>query len=215
MKSAYQGNMEKCAFARALNLPISTKVCYEIGNAIRGKSVSKVLAFLDRVLEQKEAVPFKRFNADVGHKPGNIGPGRYPIKSVGYVKKVVLSAVANAKDKGLSEDALVLVHFTANTGAGQWRHGRQRRRQMKATHLEVVVLESPLEKKSPSKAKVAKPLTESSTPKQKVDVQKTKTSAATNPPKESTKDSSKVTADKPVDSNEKVTPSSKSKEVSQ
>lgn len=153
MKTSYQGNVEKCAFARALNLPISTKVSYEIGNAIRGKSVEKVIAFLDRVMDQKEAVPFKRFNSDVGHKPGKIGPGRYPIKSVEYFKKLVLSAKANAIDKGLNDAALKVVHVAANTGVGQWRHGRQRRRQMKATHLEIAVAEGSVVKAKPKVAK--------------------------------------------------------------
>ena len=73
--------MSKTARAVGANLPISTKVCYEIANAIRGRNVNKAIAFLERVVNMKEAVPYKRYNGDVGHKPGKMAAGRYPIKA--------------------------------------------------------------------------------------------------------------------------------------
>lgn len=155
--------MDKAALARAKNLPISWKVSYEIGNAIRGKPVVKVEAFLERVISGSEAVPYKRFNSDVGHKPGKMAAGRYPIKAAEYILSLVRSAKSNAEDKGLNVDALELVHFSSNRGVSQWRHGRQRRRKMKSTNLDIVVSENS------SLVKVAKPKKESAVAKPKAE----------------------------------------------
>lgn len=154
MATSYQGNMEKAAIASGRNLPVSWKVAYEIGNAVRGKSIEKVIAFLERVIAGTEAVPYKRFNSDVGHKPGKIAAGRYPIKAAEYVLNLVKSARSNAEDKGLDLEILQLVHFSSGRGSSQWRYGRQRRRKMKSTHIDVVVAENPsLAKKEVKKDK--------------------------------------------------------------
>ncbi len=153
MTTAYQENMDKCAIAKGSNLPISTKVSYEIGNAIRNKDVKKVIAFLERVGNYEEAVPYKRFNSDVGHKPGKMASGRYPLKAAEKFLAVIKNAVANAKDKGLNEETLQLVHVCANQGSSNWHYGRQRRRQMKSTNLEIVVKEVSAAKPAKAKAK--------------------------------------------------------------
>lgn len=50
----------------------------------------------NEVINQKKAVPYKRFNKDVGHKKG-IGPGRYPIKASGVILSLVKLAESNAR----------------------------------------------------------------------------------------------------------------------
>ncbi|MFW6263281.1 MAG: 50S ribosomal protein L22 [Thermotogota bacterium] len=167
MKTAYQGNMEKCAIAKGGNFSISPKVSYEIGNMLRGKNSLKAVAFLERVISMEEAVPYKRFNSDVGHRKGNMASGRYPIKAAKVFLALLKSAISNAIDKGLNEEALKVIHVCANKGAGQWHYGRQRRRQMKSTNLEIVVMETEAPKKTVKKTDVkaepkveAKPKTE-------------------------------------------------------
>lgn len=165
MATSYQGNMEKCAVAKGNNLSISWKASYEIANAIRNKDVKKVIAFLERVIVKKQAVPYKRFNSDVGHRPGKMASGRYPIEAATKILAVVKNAVSNAKDKGLDDSSLELVHVSTCQGPGQWHYGRQRRRKMKSTHIDVVVKEvasSKPAKKEVKKAE-AKPKTEAKT----------------------------------------------------
>jgi large subunit ribosomal protein L22 len=161
--TSYQGTTENIARANGIGLPISTKVSYEIANVIRGKTAAKAVAFLQNVIAMDVAVPYKRFNADVGHKPGHMAAGRYPIKASTNFLKVLNGAISNAKDKGLDESALRVVHVASNQGPAQWHYGRQRRRQMKSTHLEIVVAQvsapaKPKVKKAPAPKVEAKPV---------------------------------------------------------
>ncbi len=141
MVTAYQGSMDNCALAKGVNLSMSWKVGYEIANQIRGKEIKKAIALLERVIEKKEAVPYKRYNSDVGHKPGNIAAGRYPAKASTFILKVLKSAVGNAIDKGLNEESLVLIHIAVSKGSSQWHYGRKTRRQFKSANLDIVLKE--------------------------------------------------------------------------
>ena len=40
--------------------------------------------------------------------------GRYPVKAVGMVKKVLLNAINNARVFQIDEDSLVVAHIAAN-----------------------------------------------------------------------------------------------------
>lgn len=184
MKTSYQGKAEKCARAMGTNMPISHKVSYEIANALRGKDVDKAIRYLEDVIAMKRAIPFKRYNRDVGHKPGKMGAGRYPIKASKHFLHVLKGAKSNAADKALNVDSLVIVHIAASKGAGQWHYGRQRRRQMKATNLDIVVEEvenkkpaakkvAKVEKKEPPKAKVEEKVTKVEKPEVKTETPKT------------------------------------------
>jgi len=144
--------MEKCAKANAFNMPVSRKVSYEICNAIRGKSVQKALAFLNRVSLKQEAVPYKRYNRDTPHRPGKIAAGRYPVKGVQYFIAAIENAVTNARDIGLNDENLQLVHVCSNFGSSQWSGGRQGRKKMKTTHLEIVVMETSQKRDTSKKA---------------------------------------------------------------
>ncbi|MCK5107542.1 MAG: 50S ribosomal protein L22 [Nanoarchaeota archaeon] len=144
---------ENCAKAYGSGLPISTKQSIEICSYIRGKNLDKAIKMLQRVLEMKDAVPYTRFNNDIGHKPG-IGPGRYPQKSTKDILGLLESVKANALAKGLNTDNLEIVKLIANKASRPWRYGRHRRRKAKRSHVEVVVEE--IERK-PSKKKTTKP----------------------------------------------------------
>lgn len=139
---SYQGTEENIAKALGKDLPISTKQAIVICDFIRDKQLSKAVPELENIIEKKSALPFKKFNkGGVGHKKGPLGPGRYPEKALFEIKKVLLSAKANAKSKGLKDSDLIISYASAQRGAQRLRQGRQRRRVMKRTHVEIILAE--------------------------------------------------------------------------
>lgn len=150
-------NREGIAKALGLDLPISRKKSIEVCNFIRKKELSQAKKILERVIEQKQAIPYRRFNKDTGHKPG-IGPGRYPVKTCQEIKTLLERVEASAEQKGLDTKLLVITHISAQSGGSRMHYGRQRRRKMKRTHIEVVVEERKDVKKKEDK-KGAKPET--------------------------------------------------------
>lgn len=143
---------ENMAKAYGRSLGISTKVSIEVANHLRGRTTTKAKWILERVLQKKEAIPFKRFTDGVGHRPGGIGAGRYPQKASEEFLKLIKQAEANAQAKGLSEE-LIIVHLAAHKASSQFRQGRQRRRKFKRTHVEIVVqeMDKPSKKQETSK----------------------------------------------------------------
>lgn len=95
------------ARARAIELPISPKKTYEVLNAIRGLSLEKARQLLEEVVEERSAIPFRRYNQEVAHKK-QIGPGRYPKKVAKQLLQLLQNAEANAEYEGLDTDALVV-----------------------------------------------------------------------------------------------------------
>jgi len=128
-------------------LSISTKHSIEICNFIRGRKLEKAKALLNEVINHKIAVPFKKFNKDVGHRKGKIASGRYPENACKAILKLLEGAEANAQFKGLNTANLIVSHICANKASTPWHYGRQRRRKMKRTHVEVIVEEKAEKKK--------------------------------------------------------------------
>ncbi len=135
-------NYDKEHMARAVGvaLPISYKQSYEICNFIRHKSIADAKKTLLQVTEKKVAVPFKRFDFDLGHKK-KIGPGRYPEKASFELIKLLESVEANAQFKGLNTSNLIIVHMSTHKAGKAWHYGRFSRRRMKRTHIEICVEE--------------------------------------------------------------------------
>ncbi|MFH0977957.1 MAG: 50S ribosomal protein L22 [Candidatus Woesearchaeota archaeon] len=159
----YSTNTEKEGLVKTvgIGLGISRKKGIEICNFIRGKSLERAKKIMDNVMEQKEAIPYRRFNKDTGHKPG-IGPGRYPIKTCKEIKVLLERLEASANQKGLETKSLIISHISAQQGGKQWHYGRQRRRMQKRAHIEIVAQEArkqeaPKQKKPEKKAIEAKP----------------------------------------------------------
>ncbi|MEK6907519.1 MAG: 50S ribosomal protein L22 [Nanoarchaeota archaeon] len=131
------------AIVNVKNLGISTKKSIEIANFIRYMNLENAKQVLERVIEKKQAVPYKRHNKDIPHRPGMMA-GRYPIKTCKIILQLLDSVQANAQNKGLSSN-LVISEMIANQGNKQMHSGRQGRTKMKRTHLKIVVKE--IEKK--------------------------------------------------------------------
>ncbi len=122
------------------NLSISTKHAVEICRFIRNKSLTKAKALLLTVINKKSAVPYRKHNKKVAHKPG-MASGKYPVKASNQILKLLNSVEANAEDLGLDTKSLVISEIKANKGAQQFHFGRKRRRRMKRTNLQIVVRE--------------------------------------------------------------------------
>ena len=77
---------------------------------------------------------------NIAHK--NAGPGRYPVKVSKHIIGFLNQVTANAQFKGLNTAHLIIAQIIVNKAGNQWHYGRQRRRQMKRTHIEIVVQEA-------------------------------------------------------------------------
>jgi len=131
------------------NLQISSKKAYEVANFIRGKKADSVLRDLQLVIEKKKAVPYRRYHMNVSPKRG-IGPGKYPVNVSFEIIKLIDSLKANAKEKGLDEKNLVLLHAAAHQGPKIRHNGRQGGTRKNA-HFELVAKEIEKETKQVSK----------------------------------------------------------------
>lgn len=151
------------AKAYGSNLDISTKTTINVCTMLRGMTVKKAITKLQNVIDFKEAVPFTRFMNGVGHRKGNMAAGRFPQKASKAILALINSAVANATNKGLADD-LMIVHICAHRAATPLHQGRQRRRAMKRTHVELVLKEMEVKsapKPVAKKTATPKPKTES------------------------------------------------------
>jgi large subunit ribosomal protein L22 len=128
------------AKAYGSNLDISIKTSVNVCNLLRGMTATKAITKLQNVIDFKEAIPFTRFNDGVGHRKGNMASGRFPQKASKAILALLNSAIANAAAKGLAED-LKIIHLCAHKAATPLHQGRQRRRAMKKTHIELVLKE--------------------------------------------------------------------------
>ena len=198
---------ENQAKALAKDASVSTKVSIETTKFLNGKSTKVAIAYLEKVLEKKLAVPYKRFTDGVGHRKGKgITSGRYPQKLSKLLIVLIKSVEANASMKGLGEN-LKIVHFNAHRASTPMHYGRHPRREMKRSHIEIIVEEVEAKKKVATKKKVvAKPKVEEK-PKVKAEIK-------TNIPKVEEKKVEEVKKEPKVEEKPKVpTETPKQKEV--
>ncbi len=148
---------ENFAIVNGKDLSISTKHAIEICNFIRGKNLLKSKEYMEKVLTKKKAIPFRRFNWDMGHRSGSMGSGRYPVKACKAILSLLESLEVNAQNKGLDTAALYIKEIIPNKASNVWHYGRQRRRKMKLTHIfmktEEKVEKEKTEKKKPEAKK--------------------------------------------------------------
>lgn len=141
---------EHAAKSAGISLPISTKKSIEICNAIRGKTVSKAKTTLQNSAKMKIPIPMKIFNDNAGHKAG-MAAGRFAVNACQEILKILASAEANAQAKGLNTSNLVVKHIAAQQGPKVWRYGRQKRRETKRTHIEIILEENKIVDKKQTK----------------------------------------------------------------
>ncbi len=154
---AFQGfNKDLMARAMGRDLTISTKQAIEMCNYLRNRKVLQAKTLLTEILAQKKALPFKRFTNGLGHKPGKMASGRYPVKASRAFMGLLESVEANAQTKGLNTSELDIIHLCAHKASSPLHHGRNYGREFKRTHVELVVQESSAKKVEKKKAVSAK-----------------------------------------------------------
>jgi len=116
---------QNMACASSKSLPISTKTSMKIVNLIRNKNLHKAR----EILNKKEKKASKK------------------------IVELLKAVESNAQFKGLNTSNLVISHICVNKASRPWHYGRQRRRKMKRTHIEVIVGEGSLEKENDNEKK--------------------------------------------------------------
>jgi large subunit ribosomal protein L22 len=155
-KYAFQGMKESMAKAMKRDVELSLKVAIEMSSFLKGRTTAEAKTILGRVLEMKQAVPFKRFKNGVGHRAGTgIAAGRYPQKGSAIFIELIESVEANAQAKGLSSN-LKIIHIAPQKSSGAFHSGRQGRRKFKRSHLEIVVQENEKDSDKTSSKSVSK-----------------------------------------------------------
>jgi large subunit ribosomal protein L22 len=101
-------NPEITAKAMGSELHISPKHAREVCRAVKGRKVEDAEAYLEKVLDMKGAIPFKRYKKKVAHRRGlkKWYAGRYPVKATDEILKLIRGAKSNAEYKGLDLEAL-------------------------------------------------------------------------------------------------------------
>ncbi|MFA5176442.1 MAG: 50S ribosomal protein L22 [Candidatus Nanoarchaeia archaeon] len=136
-------------------LRISTKQSIEVCKAIRDQDLDKAKKILQDSIDLKKPIPFKTFNRDMGHKKG-MAAGRFAVNTCTEMLNLLNSVEKNAENKGLTGN-LFIAKAVANFGPTSWHFGRKRRRQMKSTHIELILKEKEkIEKKTEEKKEVKK-----------------------------------------------------------
>ncbi|MFH1260453.1 MAG: 50S ribosomal protein L22 [Candidatus Micrarchaeota archaeon] len=105
---------ENCARARLEDVNASYKDLSEVCGRIRNKKTKWALSFLEQASLGEIPVLYKRHNKRLGHRKELGGQrGRYPKKAAKIILKVLESAIANGKIKGLGDSYNIIV-ATAN-----------------------------------------------------------------------------------------------------
>ena len=131
-----QGN--RLATARAIDIDMHVKHCFEVCRAVKNKTAGQAVAYLNEVLKidsdradirrKAAAVPYRLGSGNkrkrrsgpsmVGHRKGGIGPGRFPVKASRETIKLIESAMENARFQYEDIDAeeMVITHIAAHRG---------------------------------------------------------------------------------------------------
>ena len=126
------------ATARAVDVDMHVKHCFEIARHIKHMKAGEAINFLNQVLKidsdrpdirrKAAAVPFRLGSGNkkkrrtgpsmVGHRKGGIGPGRYPVKASRAIIKLIESAMENARHQYEDVDAeeMEITHVAAHRG---------------------------------------------------------------------------------------------------
>ena len=147
MVSGYTASADPDTSAKALGkeIPCSPKFAREVAGMIRGMKVETAQQALADVIDKKRAVPLRRYNKRVSHKPG-VGPGRYPVKAAKAILDVLNSAASNAEYKGLSVSDMAIATISVSRGRvipGHMprAHGRATQWNQETVNVEVIIQE--------------------------------------------------------------------------
>ncbi len=151
VKKNYQAeNYDNKNSAKAIlkSKPVSLKYSTEMANYIKNKPVSKAQKLLENIKEKKDFLPLKKYVKKIGHRKGaKARTGKYPQKVCDAFLELINNVKANASNKGLDENKLLITHVFASQGyqrVSYQSHGKigGKRRKSKSTHIEMIALEA-------------------------------------------------------------------------
>lgn len=116
MKYSYNLDKKDITFAHGKDLNASFKDLAIVCDAIRYRNVGAAMAILDGVINDGRPIEYRKYNKYMGSRSELQGrKGRYPMKCAAIVKKVIINAMANAKNNGqFDPESMVIVHAAAN-----------------------------------------------------------------------------------------------------
>ncbi|PRP87371.1 60S ribosomal protein L17-like [Planoprotostelium fungivorum] len=142
----------KTVKASGSDLRVHFKNTHEAARQLKGYSLKRAQSYLQHVIDQKEAVPFRTFNRGVGRtsqsKAFYLAPqARFPRKSAEFLLNLLQNAESNAEAKGLDVEQLKVTHIMVNQAQrGRRRtyraHGRINPFMSSPCHIEMVLTES-------------------------------------------------------------------------
>jgi len=138
------GNEADFAKARVEDINASYKDLTEVCHNIRRRPADMAVQILEDAKAKKRPIKYRSHNTRMAHRKELQGQkGRWPVKSVAIVLKCLQSAIANAREKGLSED-LIVVHASANKKYSYMRYsskGRRNTSKLETARVEIVLKE--------------------------------------------------------------------------
>lgn len=137
----------KCA---GRELRISPKATVELCRTIRGMKLPEAKKLLERVIEKKQAVAYRRYKKEVPHKRQLAEPffaGRFPQKAAGRLLRLLEELEANAEYRNLDIERLRIIHASSQRGSKVPRgnpraFGRSDLLRGVLTHIELVGYEA-------------------------------------------------------------------------
>jgi len=143
---------DRLAKASGRDLRIKPKHAREICAVIKGMKVEQAKTFLEKVIQIKQSVPFRRFKKKVAHKKDlkqfKWPAGRYPQKAAASIFEILSAVESNAEYKGLDIDLCRIIHAASQRGRVIKRyieraHGRSTAKFKHLAHVEIVIYEFP------------------------------------------------------------------------
>lgn len=136
---------KKHAKARLINVPVSVKDSLEVCRFLKGKKLKDAKEYLEKVIEKKAPIPFKSHLDSVSHRRG-MGPGRYPVKVSKYILELINNVEANAENKDLDVENLVIHSILVKKGISIKKYkpramGRSTPFFKERVHFEIIVKE--------------------------------------------------------------------------
>jgi large subunit ribosomal protein L22 len=122
-----EADPETTAKAMLRDRPISLKHSKAIAREIKGMTVADAEAYLGRVIDGEQSVPFRQHNSGVGHRSDIDGwdAGRYPEKASKDFLKLLENARNNADEQGFDGESMTIKHVAPHK-VGE-RQGRKPR----------------------------------------------------------------------------------------
>lgn len=115
MKYSYNLDRKEIVFASTKDINASFKDLCAVCDAVRYRRVQSAIRLLESVENEGTAIEYRRHNKYMGsrHELGG-KKGRYPIKCAAIIRKVIINASANARNKGEDPESMYVVHALAN-----------------------------------------------------------------------------------------------------